>query len=143
MIDKAIKVATSAHADQMDHGGNPYIFHPLRVMLDLQRKGHKPHVLAAAVLHDVVEDTSITAEDIRRWFPYEVYDLVKILTRREKETYKEYIENVALEPEAVEIKLADLRDNMDVDRPTTQFGLYTRHAKAYFRLKFDIHHEEK
>lgn len=129
-LNKAIRLACSAHAGQVDKNCEPYIFHPLRVMLDLQTRGEFEWVLMAAVLHDIVEDTAATLEDIEPYGPV-IVKLVDRLTRREGETHKDYILRIKGNPTATRIKLADLRDNMDIRRYSGEDGLYTRYAKAY------------
>ncbi len=111
-LNMAIKYATSAHAGQYrKFSGDPYIVHPLRVM---QAVEHRPLTTRiAAVLHDVVEDTDHTLDDVKLYFGQEVRTLVDALTRRPGEEYRGFIQR-ALEagPEAVAIKVADLRDNL-------------------------------
>lgn len=137
MVEKALHFAVLAHRGQKDKGGLPFILHPVRVLIDLQRKCALQVVQAAAVLHDVVEDTECTIEEIYADFGPVVGILVKYMTRiPEEETHAEYIERLADNTFAVQIKLADLRDNMDPERATTEFGLQKRYAKSYYRLRF-------
>lgn len=138
-LEEAIILATARHQGIKDENGDPYILHPLRVMLDLHRDGFDGDVLAAAVMHDLVEDTEVTLDEIRGSFGDTTADLVDALTQRKgEESYKEYIDRVAYRSRtlfaAVFIKLADLRDNMSPWRITNKSGLYTRYAKAYYRL---------
>jgi (p)ppGpp synthase/HD superfamily hydrolase len=115
-IEDAIALATEAHRGQTRPDGGPYILHPLRVMLSLLDELDQ----VAAVLHDVVEDTSITLDDLRRrGYDAEVIEVVDRLTRREGESYEQFIERIAPHPRARRIKLADLADNMDVRRLRT------------------------
>jgi (p)ppGpp synthase/HD superfamily hydrolase len=73
--------------------------------------------MMAAVLHDVVEDTSLTLDDLRKeGFPREVLEAVESLSKNEKESYDEYVERVSRNPVAVKVKLADLEDNMRITR---------------------------
>ena len=144
LVESAIIFATGAHLGQRDHGGFPYILHPLRVMLDVQRQGGSVNAQIAAVLHDVVEDTAITAGEVFESFGADVAELVAYLTQDpDQETHKAYIERLRPSKEATMIKLADLRDNMDPDRPTKAFGLQKRYAQSYYRLKFDLSGEKK
>lgn len=113
MLNKAIGIATRAHAGQVDKAGEPYILHPLRVMLsrdnDLER--------ISAVLHDVVEDSETTFEDLRKeGFSEETIAVLDCLTRRKCENYDNYIERIIKNETACRIKLADLYDNMDLSR---------------------------
>lgn len=114
MLERAIEIAAKAHAGQLDKGGQPYILHPLRVMLALT----SDEARMAAVLHDVLEDTYVSIVDLRlQGFPQTVLDAVEALTRREGETYTGYVLRASENPIARAVKLADLRDNMDPSRP--------------------------
>lgn len=113
MLEKAVKIAEKAHAGQMDKGGHPYILHPKRVMENCQTTEEK----ITAILHDVLEDTEITAEDLRKaGFLEEILAALLCLTHREGEGYMAYIERVCENPLAARVKLADLQDNMDLSR---------------------------
>ena len=110
----AFSLANDAHKGQKrklgDDKGKPYIVHPLRV------SGHfhgDDVVEAAALLHDVIEDTRVTAKDmLELGVSQAVVDLVLVLTRRKGENYLEYIFRVKDNPQALKIKLKDLEDNM-------------------------------
>ena len=112
-LRRAIEIAAQAHAGQVDKAGAPYIQHPLRVMLSLT----SPAQRIAAVLHDVVEDTDWTLERLRaEGFDDEVVGAVDALTRRDGEDYCEFIRRAGQHPIARVVKMADLRDNMDLTR---------------------------
>lgn len=117
-LERAIALATAAHAGQIDKAGAPYILHPLRLMLRVQTDAER----LAAMLHDVVEDTPFTLDDLRRFgFGADVVDAVQALTKRpdEKGTddgYFRFVERAARHPVARAVKLADLEDNMDLSR---------------------------
>jgi len=113
-IEDAIALAVEAHRGATSKGGEPYILHVLRVML-AQKSEEARRV---AVMHDVVEDTSITLEDLRRrGFPERELAAIDALTRRkDSETYEEFIARVKTNPLARRVKLADLADNLDVRR---------------------------
>jgi (p)ppGpp synthase/HD superfamily hydrolase len=128
-LERAIRIAVEAHEGKEDKAGAPYILHPLRVML---RMGSETERIAA-VLHDVIEDTRWTADDLRKaGFLEDVVNVVVCLTRKKevdpltgkkKEPYGAYIKRVMLDPTATKIKLADLEDNMDmrrIEKPTTE-----------------------
>lgn len=113
MIEKAILIATTAHQGQIDKSGQPYILHPLRVMLSRQDETER----ICAVLHDVVEDTDVTLEYLRNeGFSEEVLDAVNALTRRRGENYSKFIDRVIENRIACYVKLADLSDNMNLSR---------------------------
>ena len=112
-LEDAIILAATAHRGQVDKAGEPYILHPLRVMLQLE---DQPGRIAAA-LHDVLEDTATTADNLRGWgYDEEVIEALEALTRREGESYADFIERLAPNPLARRVKLADLADNMNVRR---------------------------
>ena len=112
-LEEAIRIALEAHRGQKDRAGAPYVLHPLRVMLRVQSDAER----MAAALHDVVEDTAWTLDDLRaRGFPDEVLEAVDRLTRRPGETYDALVERAAAHPVARRVKLADLEDNLDLRR---------------------------
>jgi len=109
-LDKAIAIAVKAHAGQKDLVGLPFILHPLRVMLAMDSL----HDKIVAVLHDVLEDSSVTAADLlEAGFSTEAVLAVSVLTRSKDMTYKAYIELVKTNPQARRVKIADLRDNIN------------------------------
>ena len=112
VVEAAIRVALTAHAGQVDKGGQPYILHPLRVMLACKT----PTEQAVAALHDVVEDSGLSLASIETLFGGEIAEAVDALTRREGEIYAHFIERCAANPLARTVKLADLADNMDLGR---------------------------
>ena len=116
MLEKAIRIAVEAHGGQFDKAGKPYILHPLRMMLRMNTITE----MMAAVLHDVVEDTGWTLEALHfEGFSDEVIEAVDGLTRREEETYAEFIERAAHHPVSRAVKLVDIEDNMDIRRLDT------------------------
>ena len=113
-ISLAVFAAATWHNRQVDKGGHPYILHPLQVMLRLQSES--PEIMAAAVLHDVVEDTDATPEAIEAMFGEEVARLVDLLTHKKDEDYFGYIARIKADADATAIKLADIEENMRHDR---------------------------
>jgi len=112
-IERAIEIAASAHAGQVDKAGSPYVFHPLRVMFAVGT----PHERMAAVLHDVVEYSDLTLEDLRKeGFPAEVVDAVDALTKRPGESRIQAAQRAARDPVALRVKMADVSDNMNLTR---------------------------
>lgn len=112
-LERAIEIAAAAHAGQVDKADQPYILHPLRVML---RVG-SPHERMAAVLHDVVEDTGVTLAQLEReGFPEAVLKAVEALTKRPGETRMEAALRAKADPVARAVKLADNAENMDLGR---------------------------
>ena len=113
VLEKAIAVALKAHEGQKDKGDMPYILHPLRVMLKMEKETE----MIAAVLHDILEDTDWTAEDlIKEGIAGKALEAIEAVTKKDKEPYDEYIERIKQSPIARKIKLADLEDNMDITR---------------------------
>jgi (p)ppGpp synthase/HD superfamily hydrolase len=112
-LERAIAIAAVAHEGQVDKAGMPYVLHPLRMMLSVDT----PEARMAAALHDVVEDTAVTLEQLRaEGFPEAVIEAVEALTKRDGEDYEAFIRRAALNPVARKVKLADLRDNCDLSR---------------------------
>jgi (p)ppGpp synthase/HD superfamily hydrolase len=112
-LERAIVIAAEAHADQKDKASDPYILHPLRVMLAVKA----PDERIAAVLHDVVEDTSWTLDALRaEGFSSDVVAAVDALTRRDGEEYFEFVQRAVAHRIARPVKIADLRDNLNRTR---------------------------
>ena len=112
-IERAIEIAANSHAGQRDKAGQPYIFHPLRVMFRVNGE----HEQMAAVLHDVVEDTSVTLDNLaQEGFPSEVLRAIAALTKLPGETRLEAAARAAADPVARKVKLADNAENMDLSR---------------------------
>ena len=127
----AIAVARLAHAEQLDKGGQPFIGHPLRVMASLAMKGVPEWVLEAAVLHDILEDTETTSENLLEFgITPEVIGIVELLTRDKRDNYFDYIDRIKLSPVAAYIKLADIEDNLDPARKVEGLDLTDRYKKA-------------
>lgn len=109
----ALRVSFEAHKDQVDHGGTPYVYHPYHLAEQMTDET----TTCIALLHDVVEDTDITLEQLRGMgFPEEVVEAVGVLTRDHDVPYMDYIKRVKSNPLAKIVKLADLDHNSDVSR---------------------------
>ena len=109
----AVAIAAAAHRGQFDKAGEPYITHPLRLMM----RASTPAERMAAVLHDVVEDSPWTLAGLAdEGFPAEVVDALDRLTRRQGETYEEFIDRVLESQIATRVKLLDVEDNLDLTR---------------------------
>jgi hypothetical protein len=112
-IERAIKIAAEAHTGQVDKAGAPYILHPLRVMLRMQTNEER----IVAVLHDVVEDSQWSLGLLRaEGFSEQVLRAIDSVTRRDSETYEEFVHRAGLDPIGRSVKLADLEDNCDLGR---------------------------
>jgi len=113
LLESAIVLAVGTHRGQEDKGGAPYILHPLRVMLSLRG----PLEMIVGVLHDVVEDGGVTLDRLRRaGYPDRVVEALDALTRRPEESCDVYLARVKANPLALQVKLADLHDNLDESR---------------------------
>jgi len=116
MLNKAIEIAAKAHSEQVDKGGNPYIMHPLRVLVNFCETESEA-VKICAVLHDVVEDTEITLNDLRaEGFSEDILTALDCLTKRNGESYDDFISRILPNEIACKVKNGDLADNMDLTR---------------------------
>lgn len=134
-FDKALQLATHAHANQTDRYGQPYILHVMRVML----RGKNEEEKIVGLLHDVIEDTPLTADDLRaEGFAGAIIEAVQCLTRPETESYEDFIERIKTNRLAINVKLNDLEDNMDMRRvpQLTEKDLprMNKYLKAYHEL---------
>ncbi len=110
----AISITAKAFEEKLDKAGQPYILHCLRVMN--ATKGDEC-TKCASVMHDLVEDTDYTFEQLTKLgFSDKTIGLLHLVTHQKNTDYMEYIKAIAVSDEATEIKLADLRDNSDITR---------------------------
>ena len=112
MTIKAMKIAYDAHLGQLDYNGVPYIFHPYHLAEQMDDEIS----CTVALLHDVVEDTSITLDDLEQMFPKQVVEIVMLLTHDEKVDYFEYIRKIKTNAIAAKVKLADIKHNSNEAR---------------------------
>lgn len=113
LTKKAMKIAYDAHHGQLDKGGLPYVFHPWHLAEQMDDEIST----IAALLHDVVEDTDWTLEQLEaEGFPPESMEALGLLTHPEGQPYMEYVAGLRHNPVAVKVKLADLRHNSDFTR---------------------------
>lgn len=135
---EALRIAVIAHEGQRDKGGNPYLLHPIRVADLVKTEDEK----VLALLHDTVEDAGVSLEDVRERFGAEIAEALDHLTHRDGESYSEYLGRVIENPLAARVKLADLRDNMDLtrlERPTERdFRREKKYADAMYRIAMAI-----
>lgn len=111
---KAMKLAYAAHHGQTDKSGVPYIFHPYHVAEQMADE----FTTCAALLHDVVEDTSLTFKELEDQFPKEVLDALRLLTHEGETDYFEYVRAIKENSIAKAVKLADIAHNSDEPRLT-------------------------
>ena len=109
----AMSLALEAHKDQVDKNGFPYIHHPLHLAEEMDTE----ESVCVALLHDVVEDSDITFDDLAaKKIPERILKALRLLTRTEEMPYMEYIAGLAKDPLAAKVKKADLRHNSDPNR---------------------------
>lgn len=113
LYTKALVFAATKHAGQKRHNGNNYIIHPIRVSQEVKSEAQK----VIALLHDTVEDTDTTLEEIVLNFGSDVGEAIEALTRRKGELYYDYIQRVKQNPDAVAVKISDICDNLS-DTPS-------------------------
>lgn len=110
--EKAMKIAYEAHHGQVDKSGVPYIFHPIHLAEQMDTEEE----CIVALLHDVVEDTDITFEQLEKEFSPTVIEVLKLLTHDDSVEYMEYVRNLKHNPIARTVKLANLWHNYDCTR---------------------------
>lgn len=109
----AMRIAFDAHKDQVDKTGLPYIFHPFHLAEQMTDEV----TTCVALLHDVIEDTAVTFDDLaEKGFPAEVIDALRLLTHDPAVPYMDYVAEIKKNPVATAVKLADLRHNSDTTR---------------------------
>lgn len=130
----ALQIAKEAHAGQVDKAEKDYILHPMTVASYMDKDVEK----TIAYLHDVLEDTSVTVDELRNHFSNEIVDTVITLTHRKDESYFEYIQRISKSKLAKKVKVADLLHNLDITRikePTKQdYERLEKYKKAILYL---------
>lgn len=113
LTKRAMKLCFDAHKDQVDKSGMPYVFHPFYLAEQMSDE----LTTVTALLHDVVEDTPYSLEDLRKMlFPEEVLSALSLLTHDDGTPYLEYVSRLKSNPIAHAVKLADLRHNSNLTR---------------------------
>ena len=143
----AMQIAYDAHYGQVDRGKTPYIFHPMHVAESMKDEDGT----IVAILHDILEDTPVSAELLlRKGIPERLVEAVRILTRRENEPYNEYLGRILRSENelAIRVKYADVLHNMDESRTRTgKLPRYLedryRHAEEVLRKALDAMEEHK
>ena len=135
LTNKALKFAYNAHHGQLDYNGIPYIFHPLHLAETMDDEIS----CCAALLHDVVEDTPVTLEELAAEFPAEVVEVVALLTHESgaegnNQDYFSYLLPIKAHPIAKKVKLADIAHNSDQTRCTGSD--LTQEQQAYWKQKY-------
>ena len=134
LTKQAMCLAYAAHHGQLDKSGVPYILHPVHLAEQMDDEIS----CCVALLHDTVEDTDVTLEDLAKIFPAAVVEAVSLLTHREGVAYFDYVRAIKRNPVAIKVKLADLAHNGDQSRcigtditPERMAAWKEKYAKAY------------
>ena len=113
LTKKALKLSFDSHKNQTDKTGMPYVFHPFHLAESMDDEIST----VCALLHDVVEDTETTLEDLSEMgFPTEVIEVLTLLTHADGVPYMDYVRAIAKNPTATKVKIADLKHNSDLSR---------------------------
>jgi (p)ppGpp synthase/HD superfamily hydrolase len=136
LLETAIRLAAKVHRGQTDRFGNPYVLHVMRVMM----RGHDFDEQVLGALHDVLERSDLTEEDIlKKGFSPRVVKALTHITRRPEETYEQYIDRVVQDNLAIRVKLHDLADKMDLlhvaQLDPADLKRYNKQLAAYHRMK--------
>ena len=131
MTHAAMKLAYRAHQGQMDKSGIPYIFHPIHLAEQMDDE----FSCCVALLHDTVEDTDVTLDELKAIFPPQVTAAVALLTHEKDTDYFDYVRAIKENPIARKVKLADLAHNSDQSRLSG--SNLTEERKARLRVKYE------
>ena len=131
LTNEAMRIAYKAHHGQLDYNGIPYIFHPIHLAESMDDE----FSCCVALLHDVVEDTDVTLEQLKTIFPREVTDAVALMTHDDSTDYFDYVRAIKTNPLARKVKLADLAHNSDQTRCIGSD--LTEERKAKWRAKYE------
>ena len=131
LTQKAMHIAYQAHHGQFDKSGAPYIFHPIHLAETMDDE----YSCCVALLHDTVEDTDVTIDELKAIFPKEVTDAVALMTHQKGTDYFDYVRAIKENPIARKVKLADLAHNSDQSRCVGSD--LTEERKAAWRAKYE------
>ncbi|MCI8965273.1 MAG: HD domain-containing protein [Clostridia bacterium] len=109
---KAMNIAYNAHINQLDKAGVPYIYHPIHLAEQMDTEIE----CIVALLHDVVEDTNVTFEQLEKEFTSEAIEILKLLTHNKETQYMDYIKKIKQNSIAKKVKIADIKHNSDESR---------------------------
>lgn len=133
MTHKAMMIAYDAHHGQADKTGIPYIFHPIHMAEQM----HDENAVCVALLHDVVEDSDVSIEQLREaGFNDDIVTAVELLTRDPSVSYMNYIEKLSHNPLAREVKIADLKHNADTTRFKTDMPIHDDESIQSHRRRY-------
>jgi len=139
-ISHALEFMAEQHEGQLDKSGEPYTWHPIRVALAVRAAGWSVDHQVVALLHDVLEDTKAKPAEVRAFFGPEILEAVDAITRREGETYRDFIKRCALHPVARIVKLHDIGDNSDparkhADYPASRYAWALEFLESSYGLR--------
>ena len=127
-LHKAITIACDAHQGQSSINGEPYILHPLRLLI--KAKSNEEKIIA--VLHDVIEKSNISLADLKnKGFDQNIISSIESLSRRRSESYVDYIARLMKNNISVKIKLLDLADNIKIHNENNDNGIYDAKINQY------------
>lgn len=128
LTKKALVISFNAHKNQVDKSGMPYVYHPFHLAEQMKDE----FTTCVALLHDVVEDTDITLEDLKdQGFPREVTDAIALMTHNDAVPYLDYVEKIKDNPITRAVKLADLNHNSDLTRLDVVDGKALERVEKY------------
>ena len=131
---KAMEIAYNAHHGQRDKAGTPYIFHPIHLAEQMETEEE----CIVALLHDVVEDTDITFEQLDKEFSDKVIEALKLLTHDDSVEYFDYVRNLRNNPIARTVKFADLCHNSDETRLPTKASKKDKKRQEKYKKAIEI-----
>ena len=139
VIEKSLAIALKAYAGKKDKAGKTYILHPLRIMAKMDTSEE----MSVALLHDVIEDSEITAKDLlQEGIPANIVTAVQALTKIEGEDYEQFVDRVLKNKLAAKIKKADIEDNINVLRLTTvtpkDLERIAKYHKAWLKINSSL-----
>ena len=138
LFSKALSFAAEKHANQTRRDGSPYIYHPIKVAEILKEEGHGLNYQMAGLLHDVLEDTDATEDEVRA-FGDDVLAAVKLVTRPDGMEEEEYVAAILQNPIATAVKNADKIHNMNdlITAPDKKWAKrYIQKVRKYYEGKF-------
>ena len=128
LTKKAMRISFESHKNQTDKNNIPYIYHPIHLAEQMTDEDS----ICVALLHDVVEDTDITFEDLEKeGFSKDIIDAIRLMTHDESVPYMEYIKLIKTNSIATVVKLADLKHNSDLTRLDVVDEKATKRAEKY------------
>lgn len=130
LLAKAIQIASIAHENQIDKANNPYILHPLRLMMKFENISEQ----IVAVLHDVIEDSDTTLDDLRdAGFSDEIISAIDALTKKPGLEYQTYLVGISKNSLARTVKIEDIKDNLNLTRLNTISEKDLERAQKYHK----------